>query len=394
MNRTSAVFKVGSRNVTAVPELYQWDYGQILDLEGLELPDTFEVHFSNHEFCGGAKAQLGSEGSVGIPDEYLEPGEPVYAFIYLHTDEGDGETEYKIKIPVRKRPRPQYQETTAHEESIISQAITALNEAVEETSQYAAEAQAAAEDAVAAMEAAEAVQDAVETARDEAVLAAEGAALSEAHAAEIAENIDDIVAESLQEAKDSGMFDGEKGDQGDKGDKGDQGDKGDTGEPGITYVLEPSISTITYNPSAEEGSHVTPASVSFSAFIIQGGAKTVFHPTRTSAGWFTANGAMHVKTNRGGSGVTVDIPDDIMEYSSVTANMYDEDSVVLAKVSVPVLSCGRDGAPGTDGAVYTPSVSAVGVMSWTNDQGLPNPQSVDLVTTVINNLPLASGGRF
>lgn len=36
------------------------------------------------------------------------------------------------------------------------------------------------------------------------------------------------------------------------------------------------------------------------------------------------------------------------------------------------------GTPGEDGATFTPSVSTDGVISWTNDKGLPNPPSVNI----------------
>lgn len=39
---------------------------------------------------------------------------------------------------------------------------------------------------------------------------------------------------------------------------------------------------------------------------------------------------------------------------------------------------GSDGQDGSNGATFTPSVSAEGVISWTNDGGLPNPASVDI----------------
>ena len=48
---------------------------------------------------------------------------------------------------------------------------------------------------------------------------------------------------------------------------------------------------------------------------------------------------------------------------------------------------GERGAAGADGVSYLPSVSAQGVLSWTNDGGRPNPASADLVTAVLNALP-------
>lgn len=52
---------------------------------------------------------------------------------------------------------------------------------------------------------------------------------------------------------------------------------------------------------------------------------------------------------------------------------------------------GGGGTPGEDGATFTPSVSEQGIISWTNDKDLPNPESVDLAAAVIATLPLYDG---
>ena len=39
---------------------------------------------------------------------------------------------------------------------------------------------------------------------------------------------------------------------------------------------------------------------------------------------------------------------------------------------------GPSGAPGSNGATFTPSVDAEGNLSWTNDKGLDNPQTVNI----------------
>lgn len=82
--------------------LYQYDYGQVLKFIDLELPYSYEVHFSNYE-KGSSITQLGNENGVAIPDSLLTSGLPVYAWLYLHTSNADGETEYMVKIPVYKR---------------------------------------------------------------------------------------------------------------------------------------------------------------------------------------------------------------------------------------------------------------------------------------------------
>ena len=52
------------------------------------------------------------------------------------------------------------------------------------------------------------------------------------------------------------------------------------------------------------------------------------------------------------------------------------------------------GPAGQNGTTFTPSVSSAGVLSWTNDGGKQNPQSVDIVAAVLSALPTWTGGSF
>ena len=152
-------FLGGGTTVTTAP-LYQWDYGQILLFSGLELPFSFEVHFSNTERRGDSTTSIGEDNSVTIPDIYLTTGKPVYAWIYLHDSETDGETEYAITIPVIQRPRPTHETPTPVQQSEIEQLIDTMNDAVDA-------AQASAKDADdSAGEAAGSVEEASEYAKD------------------------------------------------------------------------------------------------------------------------------------------------------------------------------------------------------------------------------------
>lgn len=57
-------------------------------------------------------------------------------------------------------------------------------------------------------------------------------------------------------------------------------------------------------------------------------------------------------------------------------------------------SQGVQGNPGVDGITFTPEVSDSGVISWSNDGGAENPESVDLVEAVLNALDVAEGGEY
>lgn len=149
-NIVTAAFSSGS-TVTKTAALYQWDYGQVLQITGLDLPDAFEAHFTNTLGGGWAKTQIGTTsegvGTVTIPDAYLESGQPVYCYIYLHNGETDGETEYMITIPVKARAVPLGEAVTHEEQGVIQQYMAALTAAADKAEQEAGEAEESAGDA-------------------------------------------------------------------------------------------------------------------------------------------------------------------------------------------------------------------------------------------------------
>lgn len=118
---------------TKTSRLWQYDYGRILQIVGLELPEFFEVHFSNSEDCDIAKTAIGNDNIVTIPDEYFISGKDIYAWIYLHSGEDDGETKYMITIPINRRAKPSDEPPTPEEQSVITQIMAALEAAVEKS---------------------------------------------------------------------------------------------------------------------------------------------------------------------------------------------------------------------------------------------------------------------
>lgn len=210
---------VARRNAVTA-SLYQYDYGQILNIVGLELPFAFEVHFTNE---GGTqtKTVIGRDGQVDIPDEYLLSGKNINAYLYLHTGENDGETEYKITIPVKARAKPSDTPPTPVQQDAITQAIAALNDAVEQTGADVIAADAAKEDAEAARDRAEAAQDKAETAqgkaedaqtlaeaaRDRAEAARDRAITAEGNAATDARAASDSAERAEQAAANAGYLD-------------------------------------------------------------------------------------------------------------------------------------------------------------------------------------------
>ena len=188
LNVTKAAFG-GLREVATAP-LWQWDYGQILRITGLDLPQAFEVHFSNSRKSGETITQIGTDSQVVIPDMYLTSGADIYCFIFLHDGLTDGETEYVIKIPVRERPEPSDIEPTPEQQDVITEAIAALNDAVEQTGEdkaaTAALAQAAAASSLIASEAATQAQGSATSASASASTASTAAATATTKASEAA----------------------------------------------------------------------------------------------------------------------------------------------------------------------------------------------------------------
>ena len=116
---------------------YQYNHGQYLYFADLDLPQTFEVHFSNKD-RGDSKPQIGSNKLVEIPDEYYWSGAlMIYAWIYLHTGKDDGETIYEVRIPLIKRAKPTDEEPLPVQQSAIDKAIAELNNAVDITNENA-----------------------------------------------------------------------------------------------------------------------------------------------------------------------------------------------------------------------------------------------------------------
>lgn len=127
---------------------WQWDYGQVLRIQGLELPTAVEIHFSLQEKGGEAVTRVGTTKDgvtdVTIPDTMLENNGSavdyfIYAFIYI-IDATSGQTEYKISMQVKARPKPEGFDRPEDAE-LFREAIAAVNAAADraETAEKEAE---------------------------------------------------------------------------------------------------------------------------------------------------------------------------------------------------------------------------------------------------------------
>jgi len=169
------------RDVTDRP-LYQGNYGQVIQFDGLTLPDSFEVHMTD-ESVGEAVQVIGGNNEVGIPNVLMERSGTLTVYIFLHDTENDGTTCYTVWLMRNPKIQPDEQEIPEPEQDVISQTIGALNEAV-------------------------------------------------AKAEEIRDSIPETVETALTEAKESGEFDGPPGPHGEPGPKGETGETGPAGPQG------------------------------------------------------------------------------------------------------------------------------------------------------------------
>lgn len=104
MMAIEAVFR-GNNTTAYTKNVYQHDKGQMLVISGIDLPEEYEVHFSNTKDFGLSVACKGTSEGVLIPNAFFVNGDYVYAFINSGVSDGtDSKTLYMVTIPVIKRP--------------------------------------------------------------------------------------------------------------------------------------------------------------------------------------------------------------------------------------------------------------------------------------------------
>lgn len=129
-----ALFPSGQDAIT-VTGLYQWDYGQVLEIESFDMgSEIVEVHFA----CTNMSEAIvrpctfsNGIGTVTIPDDCLEQSTPITAWIY-EIEGTQGKTRKVITLPVIARTRPSIARDIP---TVISnrytELITEVNEAID-----------------------------------------------------------------------------------------------------------------------------------------------------------------------------------------------------------------------------------------------------------------------
>lgn len=125
-----ALFPEGTTSITLNP-LFQWDYGQELEIEAAGLPSLIEVHFACKDMTEAVVHTCSCvEGiaTVAIPDRCLEQSGEITAWVY-EIDGSAGRTIYSIKIPITARTRPARSESIPQAvQDTYTQLITEVND--------------------------------------------------------------------------------------------------------------------------------------------------------------------------------------------------------------------------------------------------------------------------
>ena len=145
---------VGGGRYTTTAPIMKEDYGIILKIENLELPASYEVDFSNSRKGGDSVTMIGDESGVLIPTQFIKDGKDVFAFLYW-VGADYGKTVYTFCIPNHVRPDRTDETPEPEQQSVIGQAISALNTAVAQTAQDVLDADASATSAAQSAERAE-----------------------------------------------------------------------------------------------------------------------------------------------------------------------------------------------------------------------------------------------
>ena len=136
MSNIIEVYPLAGKTARTAPA-WQYDYGQVLHVNGLELPASYKAEFSNTT-RGDAIATVQTTDEITIPAQYLESGAAVYVWLVV-VDAESRTTEYALIVPVAARAKPTDEEPTPEEQSEIDQTIAALNAGVAEVRDAARE---------------------------------------------------------------------------------------------------------------------------------------------------------------------------------------------------------------------------------------------------------------
>lgn len=332
-------------------ELWQWDTGRKITFDDANIK---QAHFQNHANGYGRTIDVDVEdGAAKIPDELLQAALPLTVYAYVG-EESDGYTKVERVFAVKPRKRPAEYVFTPADQLTLRKLESMIGN----------------------------LDDLTTTAKNNLVAAINEAAKTGSGGAG---SIDLRTADGyIQYSNDGGAtwenlialadLKGEKGEKGDTGATGPQGEPGERGPQGETGPQGPQGNTGPQGPAGPTG----PAGPE--------GPKGATGPAGPdgapgkdgSPGKDGADGAPgqdgfspSASVAETSTGATITITD---KTGTTTAEIKNGKDGAPGKAGTN----GKDGAPGADGTTFTPSVSAAGDLSWTNDGGKANPAPVNI----------------
>ena len=347
-------------------ELWQWDTGRKITFDDANIK---QAHFQNHANGYGRTIDVDVEdGAAKIPDELLQAALPLTVYAYVG-EESDGYTKIERVFTVKPRKRPAKYVFTPTEQLTLRQLEAIIGDLNNLTT-------TAKNNLVAAIN--EAAKTGSGGAGSIDLRTADGYIQYSNDGGETWEN---LIA--LAELK------GEKGEKGDTGATGPQGEPGERGPQGETGPQGPQGNTGPEGPAGPTGPAGPEGPKGATGPAGQDGA-----PGKDgSPGKDGADGAPgqdgfspSASVAETATGATITITD---KTGTTTAEIKNGKDGAPGKDGTN----GKDGAPGADGApgtpgangtdgkdgtTFTPSVSAAGDLSWTNDGGKANPAPVNL----------------
>ena len=329
-------------------ELWQWDTGRKITFDDANIK---QAHFQNHANGYGRTIDVDVEdGAAKIPDELLQAALPLTVYAYVG-EESNGYTKVERFFAVKPRKRPAEYVFTPADQLTLRKLESMIGN----------------------------LDDLTTTAKNNLVAAINEAAKTGSGGAG---SIDLRTADGyIQYSNDGGAtwenlialadLKGEKGEKGDTGATGPQGKPGERGPQGNTGPQGPQGETGPQGPTGPAGPEGPKGAT--------GPAGPDGAPGKDgSPGKDGADGAPgqdgfspSASVAETSTGATITITD---KTGTTTAEIKNGKDGAPGKAGTN----GKDGAPGADGTTFTPSVSAAGDLSWTNDGGKANPAPVNL----------------
>lgn len=197
MNDTNIIIAaLGGGRTTVTAKRYMTDYGQVLKITGVDLPEVYRVDFSNDEFKGDYVRMVGNEDGVLVPKQFFESGLDIWAFV-VSVKESSERTLWKIRILNGKRPNNNVDpQPEPEEKDVIDTVIVEINKAADKMEAAVEKIEQDASNAAAARTGAEQARDRAEAARDSAANSADSAGRSAESAVQSAKDAEEDMKEA------------------------------------------------------------------------------------------------------------------------------------------------------------------------------------------------------